>query len=368
MKITSISVWRKTLPLTKPYFLSGGRLRFDALDATFVRIDTDDGVHGWGEGTPWGHTYGPAHGPGIRAALETLAPVLIGLDPRKVEIVEQTMDVSLPGHGYAKAPVEMACWDLLGRATGLSIADLLGGAYGDATAIVSSVSTGTPDEMTAEIDRFREMGYRAHSVKVGGDVSLDIERIRAIEAHRHDNEHLLYDVNRAWTRAEAVRAMNAVRDLNVAFEQPSETLDDIEAIRRHTTSRVSIDEALVTLQDGMRIVRDGLGEIFNIKVGRVGGLSKARRLRDLAHAHGIQIYVMPTGGTVLADAEAAHLAQTIPASHRLGCWSCQDMISVDPAAGTGPRNEFGTLRVEDTPGLGVEPDVDWLGEPNAVYE
>ncbi len=368
MKISRITVWRKDLPLTKPYFLSGGRLRFDALDATFVRVDTNDGSYGWGEGTPWGHSYLPAHGPGIRAGLETLAPSLLGLDPRKINIVEQTMDVTLPGHAYAKAPVDMACWDILGRSTGLSIANLLGGDYGDATRIVSSVSTGTPEEMTAGINRFREMGYSAHSVKVGGDVAVDIERIRAIEACRQGDEHLLYDVNRAWSRAEALRVMNAVRDLDVTFEQPSETLDDIEAIRRQTSNPISIDEALVTLQDGTRIVHNGLGEIFNIKINRVGGLSKARRLRDLALAHGIQMYVMPTGGTVLADTEAAHLAQTIPASHRLGCWSCQDMIGVDPAPGSGARNEQGTLKVDNAPGLGVEPDADWLGEPDTVYE
>ena len=67
MKITGITVWQHDLPLAAPYWLSGGRLRFDRLDATFVRIDTDVGISGWGEGTPWGETYLPAHGPGIRA-------------------------------------------------------------------------------------------------------------------------------------------------------------------------------------------------------------------------------------------------------------------------------------------------------------
>jgi len=85
MKITRISVFQKDLPLSDPYWLSGGRLRFDVLDATLVKVETDAGITGWGEGTPWGHTYVPAHGPGIRAGIETMASAVLGLDPRKLE-------------------------------------------------------------------------------------------------------------------------------------------------------------------------------------------------------------------------------------------------------------------------------------------
>ena len=82
MKIKRITVWQRDLPLTEPYYLSGGRLKFERLDSTFIRIDTDEGLSGWGEACPWGHTYLPAHGPGVRAGIEILAPVLLGQDPR----------------------------------------------------------------------------------------------------------------------------------------------------------------------------------------------------------------------------------------------------------------------------------------------
>lgn len=95
MKITGLSVYQVDLPLEHLYWLSGGRLKFEKLDATFVRIDTDDGLTGWGEGTPWGHTYVPAHGPGIRAGIETMAPCVLGLDPRRVLDVERAMDTAM---------------------------------------------------------------------------------------------------------------------------------------------------------------------------------------------------------------------------------------------------------------------------------
>ena len=368
MKITRISAYHKDLPLTDPYWLSGGRLKFEVLDATFVRIDTDDGITGWGEGTPWGHTYVPAHGPGIRAGIETLAPVLIGADPRQAGRIEYLMDKTLPGHPYVKSPIDMACLDIAGQVTGQSLPNLLGGCFGTPTRVMSSISSGSPESIVTLIKKYRERGYRGHSVKVGGsNTDLDIQRIRYIEERRLEDERILYDVNRAWTRREAAMVMNAVADLGVTFEQPCETTDDIKALRSVTRSPISVDETLVSINDMATIAREGIAEVANIKINRVGGLTKARRIRDLAIAHGIQIYVMATGGSAMADAEAAALAQSTPEEFRLGCWACQDMLTIDVAPERGPRSENGDLFVPDQPGLGFAPDEKLLGDPVAVY-
>ena len=366
MKITKIAVWQRDLPLAEPYWLSGGRLRFDKLDATFVRVDTDEGVSGWGEGTPWGETYLPAHGPGIRAGIQTMAAALIGQDPRNLGHIDRAMDLALPGHLYAKAPLDIACWDIAGQAAGVPIATLLGGAYKTPVPVASSISTGTPEEMLALINKYRDLGYRVHSAKVGADVALDIARIRYLEEHRQPDDRIFYDVNRAWTRAEAVTVMNAIADLPVVFEQPSETLEDCLAIRRLTSAPIAIDERLETLGDMTKIVSDRIGEQINIKINRVGGLTKAARIRDMAMAHGFRIAVMPTGGTVLADTDATHLAQTIPDPFLFAGWSCQDMITVDPAPGRGVRTANGTMAISEAPGLGVAPDPAWLEDPVAV--
>ena len=368
MKITSISVYQVDLPLEHPYWLSGGRLKFECLDATFVKIETDAGITGWGEGTPWGHTYVPAHGPGIRAGIETMASFVLGLDPRRVLDVERAMDLALPGHLYAKSPIDMACWDIAGKAAGLPIADLMGGGSRTPRPIASSVGAKTVEETREVIQRYRDRGYVAHSVKIGGDVERDVARIRDFEAIRLPGELVLYDVNRGWTRQQALRVMQATEDLKVMFEQPGETLDDIAAIRPLHSAPVSVDESLVTLQDAARIARDGLAEVFGIKLNRVGGLTKAARMRDVALAHGIDMFVMATGGSVLADTEALHLAATIPDINCHAVWACQDMLTVDIAGGRGPRNKAGHLHLPEEPGLGVEPNEDQLGHPVAVYQ
>ncbi len=368
MKITRISVFKVDLPLEHPYWLSAGRLKFDVLDATFVKLETDEGLTGWGEGTPWGHTYVPAHGPGIRAGIETMASAILGQDPRCLLAVERAMDLALPGHLYAKAPIDMACWDIAGQAAGLPIADLMGGGSRTPRPIAASIGAKTIGEARDVIERYRARGYVAHSIKIGGDVVQEIARVRELENLRRPGDIHLYDVNRGWSRQQALRVMSACADLNVIFEQPCETLDDIAAIAGKHASPVSVDESLVTLQDAARIARDGLAEVFGIKLNRVGGLTKAARMRDIALAHGIDMYVMATGGTVLADTEALHLAATIPDIHCHAVWACQDMITRDVAGGRGPRNVDGHLALPEAPGLGVHPDEAALGGPVAIHE
>ena len=288
MKITRITVFQVDLPLEHPCWLSGGRLKFDCLDATLIRIDTDSGLTGRGEGTPWGHTYVPAQGPGIRAWIDTMAGFLLGLDPRRLLRVERAKVLTLSGHLYAKAPIDMVCWDIAGQAAGLSIADLMGGGSRAPVPIASSVGARTVEETRVVIGRYRDRGYVAHSVKIGGDVDRDI-------------------------------------------------------------------------------ARGGLAEVFGIKLNRVGGLTRAARMRDVALAHGLAMFVMATGGTVLADTEALHLAATIPDAHRRAFSACQDMITVDIAGGRGPRKNGGHLTLPDAPGLGVHPDEAALDAPVSVY-
>ena len=184
----------------------------------------------------------PAHGPGIRAGIETMAPFNMGLDPHRVLDVERDMDLALSGHLYAKSPIDMACWDIAGQSAGVPIADLMGGGSRTPKPIASSVGAKTIEETREVMDRYRERGYIAHSVKIGGDVQHDIARIRDIEQHRSGNEIILYDCNRGWTRWQALKVMQATTDLCVTFEQPCETLDDIAAIRPLHNAAVSVDK------------------------------------------------------------------------------------------------------------------------------
>ena len=158
MRITKITVFQAELPFPNgPYYLSGGRL-FESLDSTIVKIETAEGVTGWGESCPFGLGYGPAHGLGVRAGLAELAPFLLGQNPTHLDRINDLMDGVFPGIFSAKSAVDIACWDILGKSLSVSVSTLLGGATERALPLISSVSSGTPEEMAAKIAAARSLG------------------------------------------------------------------------------------------------------------------------------------------------------------------------------------------------------------------
>ena len=369
MRIAAIAVWRLDLPLRRPYRLSGGRLGVERLDSTVVRLATDEGLHGWGESCPWGATYLPAFGRGVRAGIEELAPTLLGLDPRRIDVASRAMDAALPGHPYVKSAIDMACWDILGRSAELALCDLLGGREAGAVAANSSIPTGAPEAMAEGVAAARAAGYRVHSCKVGGtDAARDIARIRAVTAALEEGERVTFDANRAWTPALAVEVMNRVAgEAPGWFEQPCETLDQCLHVRRRTRQPIVLDECLHSFGDHIAAHGAGACEGVKVKPARLGGFAQARRARDFGVSVGWRMHVEEVGGTVLADTAAIHLAQSTPESHRMASWLAHEHLACDIAPGQGARNDNGWTSAPDLPGIGVEPEPDRLGEPVAVY-
>ena len=367
MRITRITMWGLDLALKRPYSLSGGRLHFERLDSTILRLDTDEGLVGWGEGCPWGSTYLPAFAGGIRAGVAELAPTVLGLDPRRTDVVYRAMDLALPGHGYVKSAIDMACWDLAAQAAGLPLCDLLGGRTDGSVRLHSSIPSGTVDELLAEIDLARAEGYTFHSAKIGADVETDVERMRTLDATMGPGEELTFDVNRSWTPAEAITALNTTREILRVVEQPCQTYGQHLAVRAAVGQPLAIDESLVTVDDMVRAVGDRACEVVGLKVGRVGGITPARRIRDVAVAAGIRMNVEDTGGTALSATAAVHLAQATPEPLRRATWLCFDHLTDNPVEG-GVANDGGTATAPDSPGIGAVPDQAALGQPLAIFE
>ncbi|MEO1199069.1 MAG: mandelate racemase/muconate lactonizing enzyme family protein [Pseudomonadota bacterium] len=367
MKITAITVWQMDLPLTHAYTFSGGRQTVTALDTTFVRIETDEGITGWGEGCPWGPAYLPAHGAGIRAALSLLAPALIGHDPRALDHVNRLMDITLPGHFSAKSPLDIACWDIFGQVAGQPLWRLLGAETPARVALNSSIPSDTPDAMVADIEAHRALGYRTHSAKLGGsDADADIARMEAVSACLEPGEQVTFDINRAWTPGIAIRILNATaaRDW---VEQPCETLDQCAHVAARVPQSIMLDECVASFGDHLEAWRRGACEGVKVKPNRVGGLTRAKRIRDFGVDVGWQMHIEDLGGSALADTAAFHLAASTPDENRLASWLGYAHTDVDPVPGQGVRNQNGVCTLPNTPGLGVVPDPNRLGDPVARY-
>ncbi len=368
MKITRITVWQRDLTLAQPYFLSGGRLKFERIDSTFLRIDTDAGLSGWGEGCPWGNTYLPAHGSGTRAGIELLASCLIGEDPRSLHHINRLMDMNLPGHPYVKSPLDIACSDILGQAAGLPVWQLMGGHTAASVYVNSSISTGTPEEMLTLIKEARAKGYRTHSAKLGGnDPGTDIERIEHISAGLLAGEFVTFDINRAWTPGVALQVLNSVSSMSW-IEQPCETLAQCGYVAHNVRQPVLLDECLHSFDDHLQAWRASACAGLKVKPNRLGGLSKALQVRDFALSVGWKMHIEDVGGSALADTAAIHLASSTPDDYQMDSWLCHYHLAVDPVAGQGARNVNGKATPPSVPGIGVVPAEDDLGEAVATYE
>ena len=344
------------------YVMSSGRV-VNVLPSTVVRIRTRDGVEGFGETCPLGSTYLPAFAEGARAALRELAPALIGVDAGNLAAVTERMDATLRGHEYAKSALDVACWDVLGRATGRSVATLLGGALHEAVPLYVAVPLGPADAMAAFVERERAGGIHHFQLKLGAAPEEDLARVAAVHAVTGPEDALIGDANGAWRRQDAIIAARLFAGFDrLRLEQPCPTLEECIAVRRLTTLPMVLDEVITDLPTLVRAAAADAMDHVNLKVGRVGGLTRARAMRDAAVALGLTLTIEDSWGGDIVTAAVGHLAAGVPPGSLFAASYMNDW-TLEHVAGYEPRSQAGKGPVPDGPGLGITVDVDRLGTP-----
>ncbi|MBM3470781.1 MAG: mandelate racemase [Armatimonadetes bacterium] len=305
MRITQIEIYGYDLHYVHgDYVMSGGRV-VRALPSTVVKVTTDQGIAGWSEVCPLGQTYLPGFSGGARAALR--------------------------GHAYAKSPVDVACWDVLGKATGLPVATLLGGQRQDRYPLYVAVPLGNVQEMAAFVQAHRAEDIHRFQLKIGGDPHQDAAR-------------LLDPLPRVY------------------LEQPCPTLEECVAVRKVTTLPMIYDEIVTDVPSLLAAVQQGGAGGINLKISRVGGLTKARLIRDLCEALGVSLTIEDTWGGDLVTAAVSHLAASVR-PEALFTVSFMNDWTKEHIAGYRPRSRDGWGGPTSGPGLGVEVDIRTLGEP-----
>lgn len=372
MKITSLDVFQLDLPYAGgTYRLSHGR-DYDSFDATFVRLRTDTGLEGWGESTPFGATYIAAHARGVRAGIEEMATGVLGRDPRLTDRVWDAMDQHLAGHNHAKAAVDLAVWDLAGKALGLPVHALLGGSTGQRMPVISSIHAGSPEDMRARVADHRARGYRGHSIKIGasdaeGGPALDAERIRAALDGRQTGEFFLVDANGGLSPEQALRLLNLLpAGLDFVLEAPCASWRETLSLRQRCSVPIMLDELVLEDSDLVHMISSDAADGLGLKITKAGGLTPSRRQRDICRAAGLVMSVQDTVGSTLSFAALAHLGSTVP-PHLLRCiLDVRYMVTLPVGAIDAPIRDGGIL-LGDAPGLGVEIDASLFPTPVASY-
>lgn len=366
MKITCIRVYQVDLPLREGRYAWADGKYVDVFDSTVVQILTDSGTDGVGEVCPLGPFYLPAFGPGARAGIAELAPHLLGRDPTEINKINDIMDAALLGHPYTKSALDMACWDLWGKFLDQPVCRLMGGRFGEAIELYRAISQRAADEMADNVAQYRAAGYRKFQLKVGGDAGEDIARIRAVAAILEAGETLIADANTGWLAADAIRVSNAVSDLDVYMEQPCRSYEKCLSVRERTRLPFILDENIDGLEMLLRAHGDRAMDVINLKISKVGGLTKARQIRDLCVALGIPMTLEDSWGGDIITAAIAHLAHSTPEVYRFSSTDFNSYVTVCNALGA-PQRSKGVMCASTEPGLGVVPAMDVLGDPVAEY-
>jgi L-alanine-DL-glutamate epimerase-like enolase superfamily enzyme len=360
MQIVRIFAHRVELPLREGSYKWSGGKEIRVFDSTVVGVETDTGLIGYGEVCPLGPFYLPAYAEGVRAGLRELAPHLLGYDPRELLKLNQRMDAALKGHPYVKSGIDIACWDILGQAVGLPVCTLLGGRFGEAVRLYRAISQEAPEQMAARVAQYRSEGYTRFQLKVGGDPDLDIERIHQVRAILQPSDRLVADANTGWTQHEAMRVVRGVRDLDVYIEQPCLTYEECLAVRQHCDHPFVLDENIDGIDRLLQGWKDRAMDVVNLKISKLGGLTRTKQVRDLCLTMGIAMTLEDSWGGDITTAAIAHLAHSTPEEFRFTSTDFNSYVTVSLADGA-PQRQAGFLSASRAPGLGIRPKPEVIG-------
>nr|WP_221185450.1 enolase C-terminal domain-like protein [Flexivirga oryzae] len=333
-----------------------------AAEHVLVRVHTDDGVVGVAEAPPRPFTYGETQA-GIVTIIETIfAPQLIGLTLLEREVARGRLARTI-GNPTAKAAIDMAMWDALGKTLGLPVTELLGG-FTDRMRVSHMLGFDEAVAMVAEAEKMVDTyGIRTFKVKVGRrPVELDTAVVRALRERFGDGVELYVDGNRGWTASESLRAMRSMADLDLLFAEELNPADDVLG-RRWLVGKVDVpfiaDESVPTAADVTREVLGGSATAISIKTARTG-FTDSRRIHHLAEGLGLEVVIgnQIDGqvGTACAVAFGSAYELTSKRAGELSNFlDMSDDLLTEPLQING-----GQLVTSPKPGLGIEIDENQL--------
>lgn len=356
MRIREVLALPAAVPLSNPFEISLDRIKLKR--HVVVRIQTDTEIEGYGEvGVLPAEIGGP-----MEAIIDTingyLAPTIVGMDPFDVALIHRRMDTAVDGFNFAKAPVDIALYDIMGKALQVPVHKLLGGRYRDKIELTWVVGIDTATKNAEEARRNVGKGFGCIKVKVGKDSRYDVHRVKAIREAVGNDIPIRLDVNQGYSPKEAIATLTQLEPVNLqCVEQPVRKGDlrGLAEVAHNVSVPIMTDEAISEPEDLMRVIELGAASIINIKLARVGGLYRGKNIAAIAESAGLTCILGCMLELGVGIAAAAHLAAALPnveyQSDLIGHLYHEEDIIVDSERALTVKD--GTLSVPAGQGLGV---------------
>ncbi len=362
MKVSRITLWSVDLTSHETYYMAEGKT-CATVKTHVLCLETDTGLKGWGEVCPIPH-YLPAFADGVPSAITELAAQILGISPFGIDAPMRKLDGFLPGHAHVKSIVDIALWDLFGKATDQPLYALLGGRTRADMPLYHSITCIEPDEMARIAREAYATGIRQFQAKLGADADwkADAERLIKVREAVGDGPIVYGDWNCGASKLHATRTGRAVAHLDVMLEQPCKTLEDCAAVRNATGLAMKLDESTHDMATLLQAHALGCLDAVALKLSKFGGLSAMRRARDLTVHLGAEICAECTWGSDIVTAASLHFAASTPQASLLNTCDLSGYVAprLCPDA---PVRSHGRIAPPEGPGLGITPDMDVLGKP-----
>ena len=354
MKITDIRFGMLRVPLKTPFKTA---LRtVDTVEDIVVSVHTDSGQVGYGEAAATAVITGDTHGSIVEAVRKFIAPRLIGEDIADLNRLTQLVQGALEKNTSAKAAVEIALYDLWGQLYGAPLYKMLGGGDPVITTDIT-ISVDYIDKMVADSMSAVERGFESLKIKVGKDIGVDIERVKAIYAAVEGRALLRLDANQGWTAKQAVYAIQQLEDAGVRLElveQPvkAQDLDGMKYVTERVHTPIMADESVFGPTEVIDLIRMRAADIINIKLMKTGGISNAIRIADIASLYGVECMIGCMIETSISVAAAVHVAVAKASVITKVDLDGPSLCAFDPVDGGVNFNES-EISITDAPGLGI---------------
>ena len=371
MKIKKIELSHISIPFAKPYKLSKTYGTLHKAHAVIFKVFTDEGIVGLGEADPMSPFTTETPESVMTVTRDIMAPHLIGQDPTRIAMVDSTLDDIIEGNLTARGAVNIALYDIVGKANNIPIHMLLGGMRHAKLPLLFGVGSGTPEETIAVIEAQIETGCRCFMIKMGAlPIADEIKRVIAVQEQFGDQIRIIIDANQGWKVAEALAFIDGINGYQSdLIEQPIKR-GDMEGLKRiHDNSPflLSADESLTTVSDAATLIREEAVDVFSIKISKNGGLDKSRQIAQMADGFGLKCLMN----------SMLEFGITQAASLQLGC-TLSNLIDLGHAYGSVLRmsddiTDFGqniseaVATVPSASGLGVTLDEEKLKKYTTDY-